>query len=381
MYNDFRWAVIQVIENNQGVQEKDINHTQEVQEKDINHINQGVQEKDVNHNNQGVQEKDINRINQGVQEKDINCKFNYDYHWYSNNSNSFCYSFNLVAFLEVDIGSDICARYPDLLTNTTPNGCVLVTKKTPVMDPTAGPIYNPRLLITPSLHLTEYYLEFQVFFKRIFHESYTMEAVDKFLQTMKTKSGYVICPGIPKLPGEIGYKPKKYREWSIPFARHDSVDCQLWHKPSHHKRSNDDPLYDSCPPCKLLWHDIGVLVQRAKQRQLATKLKHQRPSSKRPLKYMSPYSKKVRINLTRLNRKAMMKSLKHYRKHDIHLNEDQNAELLKLVSRITDVGKEQLDEVLAEADAKGKGELLRRIWKMDVDARMKYFKDQKTNGW
>jgi len=96
---------------------------------------------------------------------------------------------------------------------------------------------------------------------------------------------------------------------------------------------------------------------------------------------MSPYSKKVRIHLTRLNRKAMIKSLKHYRKHDIHLNNDQNTELLKLVTRITDVGKEQLDEVLAEADAKGKGELLRTVWKMDVDARMKYFKDQKTNGW
>jgi len=165
-------AVIQVMENNQGVQEKDINR-----------------------NNQGIQEKDIDRNNQGVQEKEINRKFSYDYHWCSNNnSNSFCYSFNLVAFLAVDIGQDICARYPDLLTNTAPNGCVLVTKKTPVMDPTAGPVYAPQLLITPSLHLAEYYLEFQVFFKSIFHESYTMEAVDKYLQTMKVKLSVLAFP-------------------------------------------------------------------------------------------------------------------------------------------------------------------------------------------
>ena len=302
--------------------------------------------------------------NEGIQNKDINRKLTVVRLYNSHKLQQLLLFLNLVAFPEVDIAKDICAGYPDLSVVTMPNGCVLVTKKTPVMDPTAGPIYNPRLLITSSLDLNEHYIDFQVFFKSIFHESYTTEAVDKYLQTMKTESGYVICPGIPNLPNEIGFKPKKYREWSIPFVRHDSIDCQLWHKPSHRKRSTDDPLYDSCPPCKLLWHDIGVLEQRAKQREPATKRKHQQPLSRKSLKYMSPTSKKVRNHLTRLNRKALMKSLRHYRKHDIYLNDDQNDELLKLVTRITDVGKEQLDEVLAEAD---KGKLLRRVWKMDVD--------------
>ena len=62
------------------------------------------------------------------------------------------------------------------------------------------------------------------------------------------------------------------------------------------------------------------------------------------------------------------------------LNEDQNSELLQLVSSIADVGKETLESVLAEADAKGKGEVLRKVWKMDVDERLKHIKDQKTNG-
>ena len=155
------------------------------------------------------------------------------------------------------------------------------------------------------------------------------------MQTLKIGSGYVICPGIPNLPSEIGFKPKKYRQWSLPFVRHDSIDCQLWHKPSHHKRSKDDPMYDSCPPCKLLWHDIGVLLKHAKQIEPLAKSKFQQPSSRKSLKYLSPASKKVRAHLTRLNRKAMMKSLKHYRKYDINLNDDQNAELLKLVSRVS----------------------------------------------
>ena len=76
----------------------------------------------------------------------------------------------------------------------------------------------------------------------------------------------------------------------------------------------------------------------------------------------------------------MMKSLKHYRKYDVTLHDDQNSELLKLVSSISDIGKDELEKVLVEADAKGKGELLRNVWKLDVEERLKYHKDQKRNG-
>lgn len=74
-----------------------------------------------------------------------------------------------------------------------------------------------------------------------------------------------------------------------------------------------------------------------------------------------------------------MKSLKHYQEYDVTLHDDQNSELLKLVSSISDVGKEELQKVLEEADAKGKGELLRNIWKLDEEERLKYHKDQRKN--
>ena len=76
----------------------------------------------------------------------------------------------------------------------------------------------------------------------------------------------------------------------------------------------------------------------------------------------------------------MMKSLKHYRKYDITLHDDQNGELLRMVSCISDVGRNELERILKEADEKGKGDLLRKVWKLDVEERMKYFKDQKKNG-
>ena len=129
---------------------------------------------------------------------------------------------------------------------------VVVMQKEPTIYPNAGPIYNPRLLVTLAVGLDEYHVKFQVFFKSICCKKYDTEAVDQHLQTMKPGSGYTVCPGIPNLPGEIRFKPKKYREWTLPFRRCDSIDCQLWHKPSHPKRSKDDPLYDSCASCKLL---------------------------------------------------------------------------------------------------------------------------------
>ena len=81
-----------------------------------------------------------------------------------------------------------------------------------------------------------------------------------------------------------------------------------------------------------------------------------------------------------LNQKAMMKSLKHYRKYGATLHDDQSNELLKLVSSIPDIGKDELEKVLQEADKKGRGDRLRNIWKLDVEERLKFQKDQKKNG-
>ena len=84
--------------------------------------------------------------------------------------------------------------------------------------------------------------------------------------------------------------------------------------------------------------------------------------------------------MTRLNQKAMMKSLKHYRKYDVTLHDDQSNELLSLVSAISDIGKDELQNVLSEADKKGRGDILGNIWKLDVEERLKFQKDQKQNG-
>ena len=81
------------------------------------------------------------------------------------------------------------------------------------------------------------------------------------------------------------------------------------------------------------------------------------------MKYLSPHSVKVRHTLTRLNQKAMMKSLEHFKKYDVTLHDDQSNDLLHLA--ISDIGKDELQKVLKEADKRGRGDILRNIWKLE----------------
>ena len=114
-----------------------------------------------------------------------------------------------------DIAKDIHSRYPDFSVvdvSSDKQGYVVVMQKELSIYPNAGPIYNPRLLVTSAVGLDEYRVELQVFFKSICCEKYDIEAVNPYLQTMKPGSGYIVCPGVPNLPGEICFKPKKYRE-------------------------------------------------------------------------------------------------------------------------------------------------------------------------
>ena len=44
---------------------------------------------------------------------------------------------------------------------------------------------------------------------------------------------------------------------------------------------------------------------------------------------------------------------------------------------ISDSEKDELQKVLSEADKKGRGDILRNVWKLDVEERLKF---QKQNG-
>ena len=109
---------------------------------------------------------------------------------------------------------------------------------------------------------TEPKLAFQGFFKDIVKMQYTTAATDQYLSSPLPGSKYTVCSGIPAIPEEVRFLPKKYQAWTSPFVHHDSHNCKLWMVPTHHRRAPDDPLYDSCAACRLLWHDVCVLVRK-----------------------------------------------------------------------------------------------------------------------
>ena len=82
----------------------------------------------------------------------------------------------------------------------------------------------------------------------------------------------------------------------------------------------------------------------------------------------------------RKERNAVVKRLKKYEQFDFALNCDQHDEFLKTVATVTEQCPEELSKVLEEADKHGKGDIVREIWKHDVEDRIAFNKDQTRNG-
>ena len=57
----------------------------------------------------------------------------------------------------------------------------------------------------------------------------------------------------------------------------------------------------------------------------------------------------------------------HYRKYDVTLYNDQSNELLQLVSAVYDIGKNELQKALKEADKRERGDIFRNMWKLNVE--------------
>lgn len=136
----------------------------------------------------------------------------------------------------ISIIEDIRSSYPELVVESVVDEKSFVVVRQSDMNTTcsAGPIYNPRMVISVDGQCHPQ-MEFQVFFRTVFKGAYTRQAATPHLESMQRESGYSVCPGIPEYPSEVRFKSKNYREWQLPFKRHDSQKCKLWHIPQHHK--------------------------------------------------------------------------------------------------------------------------------------------------
>ena len=62
------------------------------------------------------------------------------------------------------------------------------------------------------------------------------------------------------------------------------------------------------------------------------------------------------------------------------VRQDMHQELEEVHFTLTEQCPKELDKILSEADAQGKGEVMRKLWKHDVEDRLAFKKDQAKNG-
>lgn len=86
-------------------------------------------------------------------------------------------------------------------------------------------------------------------------------------------------------------------------------------------------------------------------------------SSNYPVPYLSPASQVSKYQQVRVRSKELTEKMKKMQKKlSLHLPEDQNRELTQLVAELQ--GK-HIDQVLIEADERGKGDIMRSLREQD----------------
>jgi hypothetical protein len=191
---------------------------------------------------------------------------------------------------------------------------------------------------------------------------------------------YVLCPGISDykdLQSSIRFHPKHVRQWTEQ-DRTDSEQCHLWHKQS---RSNYK-YTGMCSPCVSLLLRLNILKKNVDKKSTPDKRLSQRPSSNRPLKFMSPNSQKKRKNRQSQERRNLKQLLKKMKGTDIELNEDQSEEMQKIGNIIQDNHSSDLNDVFDEVSefSETKKKMLQQVWNLDINERKDFTSDQIRNG-
>ena len=100
-------------------------------------------------------------------------------------------------------------------------------------------------------------------------------------------------------------------------------------------------------------------------------------------KFLSPKSAKKRVRNLTADARRLTKEVERLRKKlDVSLSPELSGEMRQITSKISSQYHECLDDIFEEAEkkTKGKGGLMKEMWKQDVDDRKAFWKDQCRNG-
>ena len=122
----------------------------------------------------------------------------YHYLMLTTNQLKLCGNWNVGVQLSTII-EDIRSSYPELVVESVVSEKSFAVVRQSDMNTicSAGPIYNPRMVISVD-DQGHAQMEFQVFFRTMLKEAYSRQAADPHLESMLRESGYSVCPGIPE---------------------------------------------------------------------------------------------------------------------------------------------------------------------------------------
>lgn len=249
------------------------------------------------------------------------------------------------------------------------------------------PVLNPRMVVkaptafsSPSSTVT--YI-FEAHFAPVASGFITCEEhrtrFFELLDSMSPDSQYHLCPGLPSnIISELQIAAKNVRKWRFPFDRVDHVNCLMWFKEEDPSMTGRRSL-PLCPFCLELSHYLSRRIRQKNSESPSRVSKRLLPSSRCPLKFLTPRSTKKRLQLA-LEAKKDSSKAQVLQQYDVNVNEATNEELLTIVSTIQQHTKKELEQMLSEADQAGKGDTLRAVWRQDVMERLSFDRDQQRNG-
>ena len=194
----------------------------------------------------------------------------------------------------------------------------------------------------------------------------------------------VCCPGVAGYScykSAIGFDVKGASPCNIPLDHVRDLQCFMLYKKKPKQVSH------VCPNCLKLKKRLTELKKSHESMTVEVKTSRASSSSKVPNQYLSPTSKEAKMksmickvkNLKEKNQRLLEK----INRYDFEEAQAQEISLLvKTINDNDDCRQNGTIDVLcdeAEASGKGRGELLRSIWTIDMNALKEFHTDQEHN--
>ena len=171
-----------------------------------------------------------------------------------------------------------------------------MTTATPIS--TRAPIHNPRMIVQALHNDTDIKFTFEANFTTVSSGRVSDDTFDDLMQSMLPDSSYYLCPGMPlDLVEKCTFEAKNARKWMPPFQRIDHTECEQWFK-----NVSQRSIAPTCNKCLKLRH---YLYNEVKRRAAVTSVQlAQRtlPTSRCPIKHLTPSMREKRMALLRLKK-------------------------------------------------------------------------------